>query len=419
MKVARCIVALLAFTAISCLAHADVVDLLKAGLAARSKGDLDAAIGFYSEAISTRSLSDTNLALVLGSRGVTFDLKGEIDKAIGDFNEAIRLKPDYGSAYIYRGLALVKKRDYARAISDFSEAITHDPSIAYLAFNDRANVYEITGEYDKAIADYGQAIQRNPGYPAAYFNRASLRLIRGEYDEAITDFDHAIGLRPSYAEAYGNRAVAHQMTGEIDKAIQDFDFAVHLDPYDAVPFVNRGTAYAAIGELGRAVADFRSAIVLKPSVAEYYVKLAQVSLYLGHLDETIAALKTALQLDRSNAFAIIWLHFAHLKVAADDTSEVKQLAAGVDWNQWPAVILQLFLGSATPEAVKAAAATNADQKRRTEQDCQVAFYLGVFDLQKGDKIGAVNHFQIARDSCPSTLMEFAAASAELIRLRPK
>jgi tetratricopeptide (TPR) repeat protein len=419
MKIARGIVALLALAAVSCLAHADVVDLLKAGLAARKRGDLDAAIRFYSEAISAGGLSDTNLAQVLGSRGVTFDLKGETDRAIGDFNEAIRLKPDYGGAYIYRGLALVKKREYDRAITDFSEAITRDPSVAFLAFNDRANVYKITDEYDKAIGDYGRAIQRNPGYAAAYFNRASLSLTRGEYDEAITDFDRAIGLRPNYAEAYGNRAVAYQMKGEIDKAIVDFDSAVHLNPYDPVPVTNRGTVYAAIGEFGRAVADFRSAIVLKPSVAGFHVKRAQASLYLGHVDEAIAALKTALQLDPSNAFAAIWLHVAHLKAAADDTLEMKQVAASIDWNQWPAVILQLFLGGATPERVKAAAVTNADQKRRSERECQVAFYLGVFDLKKGDKTGAVDRFQVARDSCPSTLIEFAAAKAELISLQSK
>ena len=86
MKVARCIVALLVLTAVGCPVHAVVVDLLKAGLAARKSGDLDAAIRFYSESISTSSLSDTNLALVLGSRGVTFDLKGETDRAIADFD---------------------------------------------------------------------------------------------------------------------------------------------------------------------------------------------------------------------------------------------------------------------------------------------------------------------------------------------
>jgi lipoprotein NlpI len=280
-------------------------------------------------------------------------------------------------------------------------------------------VYEITGEDDKAIGDYGRAIQRNLGYAEAYFNRASLSLTRGGYDEAITDFDHAIGLQPNYAEAYGNRAVAYQMKGEIDKAIADFDTAVHLNPYDPVPFANRGTVYAAIGEFARAVADFRSAIALKPSVAGFHIKRAQASLYLGHVDEAIAALKSALQLDPSNAFAAIWLHIAHLKAAADDTLEMKQFAASIDWNQWPAVILQLFLGDATSERVKEAAVINTDQERRSERDCQVAFYLGVFDLKNGDKIGAVDRFQVTRDSCPSTLIEFAAAKAELIRLQSK
>jgi lipoprotein NlpI len=288
-----------------------------------------------------------------------------------------------------------------------------------MAFNDRANVYETTGEYDKAIGDYGRAIQRNPGYAEAYFNRARLSIIRGEYDEAITDFDHVVGLRPNYAEAYRNRGVAFQMKGEIDKAIADFDSAVHLDPYDPVPFANRGTVYAAIGEFTRAVTDFRSAIALKPSVAGFHVKRAQAILYLGHVDEAIAALKTALQLDPSNAFAAIWLHIAHLKAAADDTLEMKQVAASIDWNQWPAVILQLFLGDTTSERVKEAAVINADRTRRSVRECQAAFYLGVFDLEKGDKTGAVDRFQAARDSCSSTLIEFAAAKAELMHLVSK
>jgi hypothetical protein len=72
----RLIVALLALAVVSCLAQAGVLDLLSAGLDARKWGDLDAAVKFYTGAISAGGLSDADLALVLGSSGVTFGIKG-------------------------------------------------------------------------------------------------------------------------------------------------------------------------------------------------------------------------------------------------------------------------------------------------------------------------------------------------------
>jgi len=412
MKVARFVFALFVAAGISYLAHADALDLLKAGLAARRSGDLDAAIKFYSQAIATGSLSSANLAIVLGSRGIAFDMKGETDKAIEDFNEAIRLNADYDSAYIYRGLAWVKKHDYGRAISDFTEAITRDPGNPSLAFNDRANTYVLMGEYDRAIDDYGRAIQLNPSIASVYFNRAGLRYARGEYDDAIDDYSRAIDLNPAYAAAYNNRAVAYQIKAEIDKAIADFGSAVRLNPYNAAAHGNLGTIHATIGEFDRAVADFSSAIVLKPEVAGFYIKRAQARLYSGQLNAAITDLNTALTLDPSDAYAVIWLHLAHLRGRVDDMQEMRQAAAAIDRNKWPGAIVELFLVTSEPETVNAAGPANADRKSKSERECQEAFYLGIFELEKGDRTAAKNHLQAAADTCPS-LFELAAAKAEL------
>lgn len=80
-------------------AHADVLELLKAGLAARSSGDFDGAIYYYTQAIATGELTKPYLATVLNSRGVAYEVKGDADKAMADFDAAIQLKPDYGEAY--------------------------------------------------------------------------------------------------------------------------------------------------------------------------------------------------------------------------------------------------------------------------------------------------------------------------------
>jgi hypothetical protein len=49
------------------------------------------AAKFYTEAIDTGRLSGGDLAMVLTSRGVAYDMMGETDRAIEDFDSAIRL----------------------------------------------------------------------------------------------------------------------------------------------------------------------------------------------------------------------------------------------------------------------------------------------------------------------------------------
>ena len=106
----RFLVTSLIVMGMSCLAHADALGLLKAGLAARIRGDFGAAVKLYTQAIDTGSLSDANRAVVLASRGVAYDMIGETDRAIDDFDTAIRLAPDRGTTYIYRGRAWAKTR---------------------------------------------------------------------------------------------------------------------------------------------------------------------------------------------------------------------------------------------------------------------------------------------------------------------
>ena len=68
-----------------------------------------------------------------------------------------------------------------------------------LAYNNRGMTYNGTGEYDRAIADYSEAIRLNPKDPAAYNNRGNAYSRKGEYDRAIADLNEAIRLDPKRA----------------------------------------------------------------------------------------------------------------------------------------------------------------------------------------------------------------------------
>ena len=58
-------------------------------------------------------------------------------------------------------------------------------------FNDRGNAYQIKREFDRAIADYDQAIRLAPDDPGAYFNHAHAKAIkrdRAGFDADIARF---------------------------------------------------------------------------------------------------------------------------------------------------------------------------------------------------------------------------------------
>ena len=78
----------------------------------------------------------------------------------------------------------------------------------------------------------------------AYNNRGFARADKKEYDKAIADFSEAIRLDPKDATAYYNRGIAWAGKNEYDKAIADYSEAIRLDPKDASAYINRGAAWS-------------------------------------------------------------------------------------------------------------------------------------------------------------------------------
>jgi tetratricopeptide (TPR) repeat protein len=66
--------------------------------------------------------------------------------------------------------------------------------------------WAMKGQYDRAIADYNEAIRIDPDFAFAYCNRGLARGNKREYDRAIADFEQAIRLDPNYANAYNDLA---------------------------------------------------------------------------------------------------------------------------------------------------------------------------------------------------------------------
>ena len=123
------------------------------------------------------------------------------------------------------------------------------------AYNKRGIAWKNKREFDKAIADYGQAIKTDPKLSDPWHNRAQLFLSRKEYDKAIVDYIGAIKLDPGYAPSFRGRADCWDYKKQHDKAIADYNQAIRLDPSDPYGFSGRADAYASKKDHDRAIAD--------------------------------------------------------------------------------------------------------------------------------------------------------------------
>jgi lipoprotein NlpI len=72
-------------------------------------------------------------------------------------------------------------------------------------------------------------------------------------------------------------------------------------------------------------------------------------------------------------------------------------------------VIELYLGSRSPEATLSAAITD-------DQRCEAQFYVGEWHLLREHRAEATSALEVAAGACPKTFIEYKGAVAELKRL---
>ncbi len=165
-------------------------------------------------------------------------------------------------------------------------------------------------EYDKAIADYGEAIRLNPGDAEAYARRGCASRAGKRYDQAITDFDEAIRLDPKDSEAYYGRSVV-EMILRRGGAVAGFKTVLELDGGDADSSVYAlilGHFAARLARDDKEAKTFIERAPRKPGAPAW--PYAAVQLLRGEIDEA-ALLAAAVDDDnRTEARCYLGLDYA-------------------------------------------------------------------------------------------------------------
>lgn len=192
----------------------------------------DEAIKDYTHIIRLRDSLYMNVALQ--ERAYVFYNSNQFEKSIDDFNRIIELDSLNESAYTSRGIAKSKNNVY-RLYSDSTTSATFLKYYRVSFSNNSIIIFDTKG----AIDDFSKAIEINPKYAFAYYNRAKIYSELDLSENALSDINTAIKL-DGKSDYYLTRALIYKDNKDTKKSLSDFNKAIEINPENAFAYVNRG-----------------------------------------------------------------------------------------------------------------------------------------------------------------------------------
>ena len=277
----------------------------------------------------------------------------------------------------------------------------------------------VTGNPELAIKVCTRAIEYmsldRPDLAKAYYSRGTEYASQGAYDRAITDYNMAVQLDPKHVSAYYNRALAWSAKGESDRALADYDAALKLNPRDLSAWIGRGAESIAKGDYRRAIADYEEALRINSESPQAYFGRGRARLYAGDFMMAASDFYRAHDLE-PGIYSAIWLYLARKRADIPGERTLAREAGTSGAGAWPAPVVALYLGTASPDAVNRAA-VHSDSARQRELRCEASFYIGQWHVLRGAPDAAAPLFREAESLCSRSFIEREGAVAELRRAR--
>ena len=181
----------------------------------------------------TQPSADTRLVGVarLGEIGTMADADALV-ASLHDENEKVRLYANAAMWQIWsrsgdrtidalyqRGLQQMETSKMQDAVTTFSEIIRRKPAFAE-AWNKRATIYYVLGDYEASMKDCDEVLKRNPNHFGALSGYGQMHINLGNFEQAIAYLERALKVNPNLVGVSPTiRLLRQQLQEKQDKTI--------------------------------------------------------------------------------------------------------------------------------------------------------------------------------------------------------
>jgi tetratricopeptide (TPR) repeat protein len=260
-----------------------------------------------------------------------------LSPALAAVSDEIKHEPK-ARAYARRGKIWGALHEYDKALADFDEAIHRDPKQAEF-FSDRAMARFSKSDYEHSISDLTEAIRLDPRFATAYVRRAYSWRAKTQYDKAMSDCEEALRINPSFAAAHMAKAAVWSSQRRYDLAISECGQAIRLDANFSMAFAGRAYAWQLKQEYAKALSDYDEAIRLAPKTAMTYMNRGMVHQAREQYDLSLADYDSAARLSPKSSKPLLaraWLMAtcaeARYRDAKRSLQDAKKACEMTDWK---------------------------------------------------------------------------------------
>jgi tetratricopeptide (TPR) repeat protein len=281
-----------------------------------------------------------------------------------------------------------------------------------------ASAYQATGQLDRAIASYREALKVDPQYPAALLGLGSALRQSGDLPGAADVFGQATRAAPDNPKAWNELGQLDLDLGRAPQATDALKKSIALDPDAPQPHNGLGIVLAQSGNFTAAETEFREAIRILPDYGEAHGNLAGV-LDLEHdLKQAFYEFELAVRISPNDANT----HFNYGAVLSrekrfDEARPEMQAAVRANPNFAEAheMLGRLFEQHAQIDD----ALHEYESAVRIRPDMsQAQLDLGAMLAKKGDIAGATEHLRLAAGGSDPTLRQIALQLLQQLAAKP-
>ena len=224
-----------------------------------------------------------------------------IEKAISLFHRAQAEDEEYGLAWAGLGRAYLRKWELSKEESAFQLAKSAaDTAIAYAGDIPQAHiavghVHPGSGRSEEAVANFGRALELDPGNPYAIIGMGRAYEANQASQEAEFTFKKAVAMRPKLWTGYKWLGLFYYNRGRYREAIDQYEKIIELAPRNVHARLNLGAFHALLDELDEAGRFWEEAVAIEPD-PEVLGNLAKLAFEQGDYPEAVRRYEQAAEL---------------------------------------------------------------------------------------------------------------------------